>query len=188
MYVKENIAPYVEILSELNHTDKLGEEYWILIKKPGRKKMIIGLVYRPPSGRVDPFCRMNDTLSIIETTNNLLQTEMLILGDFNVKYTLTHSAIREQLKTTMCSQGLRQVIKKATRVTNNSSSLIDLIFTNIQPTLVNAVGVMNVCISDHMAIFLCRKHRDINIKKKVFPVDDMQTIPKRSLRPSQTGR
>ena len=47
---------------------------------------------------------------------------------------------------------LEQLIKKPTRVTNTSSTLIDLIFTN-QPNNISSSGVIDLGMSDHNLIY-----------------------------------
>ena len=182
IYVKEPIAPFVDMLPEFSHTDKLGEELWVQINKPGRKKTILGLIYRPPSGKGDQFiARMNDTLNKIGTIYNLLQVELMVLGDFNVNYALTQNAMRVQLNTIMCDSGLRQVIRNPTRVTNKTSSLIDLIFTNIKPILISETGVMNICISDHMPVYISRKAPRHKHPKKVVASRRYENFTKEKL-------
>ena len=158
IYTKESLAPYVTVMHDHAYTDKLGEELWVSIRQPGHKKTILGLIYRPPSGKTDHFItRLNNTMTKLSSDFNLLQTDVVVLGDFNVNYTLTQNPMRILLNTTMNDHGLRQIIKSSTRVTNRSSSLIDLIFTNIRPALINGAGVLNVAISDHMPVYVRKK-------------------------------
>ena len=52
--------------------------------------------------------------------------------------------------------GLTQLITEPTRVTQYSSTLIDLCLTN-SPDKISRSGVINIGISDHSAIYLTRK-------------------------------
>ena len=141
----------------------------MLMKKPGRKKTIMGLIYRPPSIKIDHFiARMNNTMSRLSTNHNLSQTDVVVLGDFNVNFTVTQNPMRTLLSTTMSDYGLRQTINRPMRVTNRSSSLIDLFFTNIQQALLNASGVIQVSISDHMPVYISKKAQRQKHPKKVI--------------------
>ena len=51
---------------------------------------------------------------------------------------------------------LEQLIKEPTRVTNTSSSLIDLILTN-QPNNISNSGVIDLGMSDHSLIYVVKK-------------------------------
>ena len=68
----------------------------------------------------------------------------------------------------MGKNGLQQSIKNPTRVTNNSKSTIDLIFTNISPQLINSVGTIEVSISDHKPVYLNKKASQYKHPKKVI--------------------
>ena len=64
--------------------------------------------------------------------------------------------------------GLTQLITEPTRVTQFSSTLIDLCLTN-SPDKISKSGVINIGISDHSAIYLTRKvtHLGSNMHKNV---------------------
>ena len=76
------------------------------------------------------------------------------MGDFNVDY--SRKTICKDFKNMMSVNGFKQLVKTATRITKDTSSLIDLIFVNKQnnyPT----VNVVSTSLSDHESIFLTRK-------------------------------
>ena len=64
--------------------------------------------------------------------------------------------------------GLTQLITEPTRVTQYSSTLIDLCLTN-SPDKISKSGVINIGISDHSAVYLTRKfaHLRSNMHKTV---------------------
>ena len=64
--------------------------------------------------------------------------------------------------------GLTQLITEPTRVTQYSSTLIDLCLTN-SPDKISKSDVTNICISDHSAVYLTRKvaHLHSNMHKTV---------------------
>ena len=52
--------------------------------------------------------------------------------------------------------GLKQLIKQPTRITTNSSSLIDHVLTNTKDKISNS-GILDIGLSDHQLIFCTRK-------------------------------
>ena len=158
MYIKEPLFPYVEKLPNCITSDEMSEELWVILNKPGWKKTIIGLIYRPPSGKADLFIQhMGDMLGTINVDHNIANKDVIVIGDFNIDFAKTHNLLRTRLKGIMGDYGLQQTITCPTRVTNNSKSTIDLIFTNINTKLINSVGTIEVSISDHKPIYLNKK-------------------------------
>ena len=98
-------------------------------------------------------------MNILNNRYNLQQYEMIINGDFNIDYAKTHNALRTDFNSIMVDYGLRQIIKKHTRVTNKSKSIIDLIFTNIREPHIENSGVIDIAIYDHMPVYLNKKAR-----------------------------
>ena len=148
----------METIPDIMYTDLVSEEMWFMLSKPGVKKTIIGLIYRPPSGNCNAFLdRFDQTLTSLSQKFNMTQVEVVIIGDFNIDYAKTQDPIRKRLSIITGDQGLIQVIKKSTRVTNKSKSIIDLLFTNIKPSLVSKSGTVEVSISDHVPVYICKK-------------------------------
>ena len=59
-------------------------ELWIIIKKPGRKILTLGVVYRPPAGDVPTFVKsLDSTLQNILGKGNPNGKELFLVGDFN---------------------------------------------------------------------------------------------------------
>ena len=91
----------------------------------------------------------------IETTLNKLPPECdtLLLGDFN--YCTLNNKVNK-FSQMMTTNGYTQLINTPTRVTNNSSSLIDHIYTN-NTDKISQSGVIESGISDHFITFCTRK-------------------------------
>ena len=81
----------------------------------------------------------------------------MLLGDFNIDFGKRQHPAQTRLSTMLNDMGLRQLRKAPTRVTNTIKSIIDLIFTYIASKLVAKSGVIDVSISNHMPIYMCRK-------------------------------
>ena len=106
------------------------ENIFLDIFLPKTKPILIGILYRPPdqSGFLD---KLSSAISKTSCFNN---QEVYILGDLNINLINTQkSHIPNGIKRyrEFCSlHGLKQLITSPTRVTENSSSLLDHILTN----------------------------------------------------------
>ena len=84
---------------------------------------------------------------------------MYILGDLNINLINNIKHVPNGIKhyREFCSlHGLRQLIKSPTRVTVNSSSLLDHILTN-STEKVSQSGILDLGLSDHQLIYCTRK-------------------------------
>ena len=80
---------------------------------------------------------------------------MFCLGDFNIDVSKP-SKDRKELFDILAENGLEQLIKKTTRQTTKSSTILDLIITNSDCVLDS--GVLYNNISDHYQVYVTRKH------------------------------
>ena len=145
------------------------ENIFFDILLPKLKPILVGIVYRPP----DQSGFLNKLSSSIANAKFFDLYEAYILGDFNInlisKNTISNSSKRYNEFCAM--HGLKQLIKSPTRVTENTSSLLDHILTNSQDKI-SQVGVMDIGLSDHQITYCTRKvikekfnkHRDITIR------------------------
>jgi hypothetical protein len=113
---------------------------------------VIGCIYRPPCQPIDGFINGFDN-SLLEIDAS---SEKVILGDFNVDLTSgkanANLLLKRKLQGLTNSHDLKQVICSPTRITDRSSSLIDLRFTNTPHKIVE-VGVVNLSLSDHSIVY-----------------------------------
>ena len=77
---------------------------------------------------------------------SLLSKDIICLGDFNVNY--LKSKNNKEFKDIFTLYGFTQLIKNATRITELSSTLIDLITPN-NPSSIAATIVYATSLSDH---------------------------------------
>ena len=71
---------------------------------------------------------------------------------------------------------LQQHIQTPTRTTYNSSSLIDLILTHIDDDKILEAGVVDLGISDHSLVYICRKISIPKDHQKLYFHDSLKTI------------
>lgn len=114
------------------------------------KSYLVGVIYRPPSGNVADFLeQLTTTLCKL----NSVPSTCYVCGDFNLDLTLSdqHSMVQTFLDL-FHSSSFIPLIDKPTRVTSESASLIDNIFTN---SLLDShsAGILVADISDHYPVF-----------------------------------
>ena len=95
---------------------------------------------------------MGEALDEIEGLNKF---ETLIIGDFNADYLDKKGKPYQIIKRFEAEHQVQQMIKEATRYSNNNHTTIDLAFTNMK--YCTGAGVINYNISDHKAIYVVKK-------------------------------
>ena len=88
------------------------------------KNIIISTIYRPPHTNVESFLGEFDRLL---HQINLENKDVYLMGDFNIDLLQQDSTFQNMLQ----SNSFNATIDKPTRLTNESSTLIDNIFTNV---------------------------------------------------------
>ena len=109
--------------------------------------VVVSCIYRIPGSPIDTFC---ETLELNLSDVKSIKT-IFVYGDFNIdllKHEIHNNT--KQFLDTMYSLGLYPLIDKPTRITDNSTTLIDNIFTN--ELCFNLTSGIND-ISDHLPIF-----------------------------------
>lgn len=133
------------------------ETIWLEILVPNSKSFLYCSAYRPPSANttwVDLF-----TTEINKATCG--NTEVIISGDFNIDLTKEPPRYWSQALEVF---NLTQVICSPTRVTGNSSTLIDHIYTNM-PEYITELNVPKISMSDHYPVCITRSTKN-SFKKK----------------------
>ena len=143
----------------------------------GTKDLYIGSCYRPPDKHDKEYLEhLQSYLSRIPTHNG---AHLWLGGDFNladidwkeesVKPYPVHGAQCHQFLSIVKDNFLDQVVTEPTRITETSSTTLDLFFTN-NTTLVNQVHVIPG-ISDHEAVFIessLRPMKNTPAPRKIF--------------------
>ena len=120
---------------------------------------MLACYYRPPEGlKYLPF-NYNDSFN--EHSEDFSHNkEVLLMGDFNVNYNLNSG--NKEFKSIITANGFRQIVTEPMRVTDISSSLIDLVFTNYLVNITHAYVIIS-SVSDHNMIGTVRKITILNI-------------------------
>ena len=176
------------------------ENIFLDILLPKTKPFSVGILYRPPNQYkfIEDLC---DNFSKLCPES----TDLFILGDMNINILSQGNNILNNNKTCLsvsspvesmqkkykefCSTfSLLQIVDSPTRITNNTSTLIDHILTNARDKI-SKVGIIDIGLSDHQLIFCTRKlmrtkynnHKTIKCRSfKKYTSDKFALILKKS--------
>ena len=144
-------------INTLPHLSSEGiESIWIKISVKKSSPIFLCCAYRPPRKGQDKE-KIEHLISHFKNTISNLpsKSEVFILGDLNCDYNNNKHALSSIIKNFCTSYHFKQLISVNTRVTDSSSTLLDLILTNSRH--VSFSGVDNIGISDHCLVFAERK-------------------------------
>ena len=160
--IKENISvdlSGVDSIAIEIHKDELNST----------KNVIVLALYRPPNVNAAQFnIKLTDTMQTLHEQNK----HVFLMGDFNIDITeamLSTNRTVNDFHNLFLSYHFYNLINKPTRVSENKSSIIDNIYTNVSKTLVN--GIFKTDFSDHYSIFC--------VTDLVKPLKKNKTIIKR---------
>lgn len=144
VYVKDSIA--CEVITFDFELDAAFEQLWLKFKI-SNKKYALGVLYRPPNSNFLNFVEQVDTiLSVVFPTVD----EVICVGDVNINFLTNDNNLLSQC---FDSYGFRQLINEPTRITAQSSTLLDPIFVS-NKNLVMKSGIVNAdLISDHHLVY-----------------------------------
>ena len=148
--------------TDLNSNSPEYESTWIEIKNKRSKNIIIASIYKHPHNNFrDFFQYLEKCLNVVAKENK----ELYICGDFNfdlLKIDSDHST--QHFFNLLCSFGLLPHVLQPTRVTDNTATVIDNIFSNnTQDNIVS--GNMLLSLSEHFSQFLSITREKVNLKK-----------------------
>ena len=130
------------------------ETLWIKINFKHTRPILLCIMYNPPN------CSITNALSELglqmKQYRPVTDHEIYMLGDTNVNMLQKNTAEFKKTKWFCFNNGLEQIITEPTRITQTSSTLIDIIFTNVKDRI-SQYGNVETCASDHYVIYLNRK-------------------------------
>ena len=111
----------------------------------GLNQIYLTALYRPPSGNFENFISTLD-----QSITKLSCKNYFLAGDFNLNLLDMHSNAKVQrFYDLMVTNGLFPLISRPTRITMNSETLIDNIFTNQKHRII----CNGILICDHLPVF-----------------------------------
>ena len=124
---------------------------WVEIKLSNSRNVLYGVFYRPPNSSAMYTSLLEDSIGLAVDTNI---TDIIIMGDFNLNI-MDQSHYRKIYS--ICKHfSLTQCIEEPTHFTENSMSVIDLLFAkNRESILTSGVGELslNLNVRYHCPIF-----------------------------------
>lgn len=144
---------------DLDHESVESIVVEVIIQKA--KNILITTVYRPPNG--SKYLQNNFTEHFNDLLSNKKSKEIIILGDLNINYLKRND--NEDIKHLLTLNGFSQMVDKPTRITKESSTLIDIIATNKSENIV-ITDVIPVSLSDHDMIICVRKINNLKYKAR----------------------
>lgn len=139
----------VQLIPQLSFISDLCEMCSVVISINNRRVNILG-VYRPPNSSVSDF--NNFFFNLFDNTFfNLLS---VVMGDFNIDVQHSHvSECNQSFINEFFTLNFTETISLPTRVSSNSSTLIDHIWMN--SLVAYQSGIFPTHISDHYPTFIC---------------------------------
>ncbi|XP_068680643.1 uncharacterized protein [Montipora foliosa] len=137
-YIKTAINYSVRTNLNINNLENLCLE----IRKPNSKPFLIVTWYRPPNSPNEVFSSVENLIGRLDSEN----VEFYLMGDMNCNMASMSDTNSHLLSDITDLYGLHQLINETTRVTDTTSTLIDLIYTNY-PDKVVCSGVCHVSIA-----------------------------------------
>ena len=128
------------------NNEKVFESLFIEVPINAKERIIIGEVYRSPSGSITQF---------METLEGVLgkvfseKSEVVLMGDFNLDLAEPSSRQASDLLSLLISYGLAPCINIPTRISNQTATLIDNIFSSLH-SIKNEVLLSDT--SDHLPV------------------------------------
>lgn len=142
---------------------KVTEDYEILTLRYSTE--FITVVYRPPRGNVQIFFSFLESYLDYMSVNNF---NIICGGDLNINI-LENTSDTANFKRILSSTGFTNLISTPTRVTLTTASCLDLLITNVEPTVLHA-GTLASGISDHCPVFAAFNNSVSKKKRQSEPV------------------
>ena len=111
---------------------------------------LISIMYKSPSSRNEYFNAMLDILDKATAEDK----NIIIPADLNFDYKFDETLCSNPLHQMDNMYGMTQIITKPTRITDKSSTIIDVILTTM-PELHTNTEVFVITLSDHFLIYTC---------------------------------
>ncbi|CAB3994395.1 Hypothetical predicted protein [Paramuricea clavata] len=145
-YIKKNLK--ASVLKELSQISESSfHQLWINIQSKKNRSIIICVTYRPPDCALNCF---DDHFkpNYIQVLTTRMNQPIFVLGDLNCNV-LHDGPDRKAIVEVSTERNLQQIIKKPTRITDTTQSLIDVILVS-NTASVGESGVLNSAICNHL--------------------------------------
>ena len=156
-------------------SDSSLEATWIDLSLHSQR-LLIGSIYRPPD-----CSSFFDEFSVVMESLWRKRSNIILLGDFNVNLLFScDPSLKRKFMNLLYKFNLKNVIDVPTRITGDSSSLIDLIITSV-PSKISGHGACNPGISDHHMVYATVNLRRVSEKPKLKLIRDFKRVDIKAL-------
>ena len=142
---------------------------WLQMKPRKSSSYLTGVIYRLPDSSKHLPKDFNNSFEEMLKKVCESSLETILLGDVNVNYLVSGDG--RDFKSIVSSNGLKQIIRKATRICDTTKTLIDIIATSNISTIVNH-GVISTGIGDHEMVGCVRKINWVKFKPRLIKCHD----------------
>ena len=122
------------------------ENLCVEVRKPHSKPLIVATWYRIPDFHAEIFAHFESLISRLDSQSE--SVEFYLMRNLNCNSASTLDTNKSLLTSIADVYGFHQLINEPTRITNLTSTLIDVAFTNC-PGKIVCSGVSHVSISDN---------------------------------------
>ena len=166
-----------------------------ILNNVNNKSILLGNIYRPPKDNytIETIQRFIDEFSSVLNDIVKQKSILIITGDFNINLLdINEKQIFREYFEILLSYGMFPTISLPTRITQNSATLIDQMFTNSDEKCSHFSGIILSDISDHLPYFYCiniqnhnkmskeyiyhRKLNDENINKLLIDLEQLNVM------------
>ena len=134
------------------------EALWVEVNT-NSQKLLVCCFYRPPSADKAYYEAFLNVLDTVVDTNPIV-----ILGDMNLDYRWDESLAKNPINYIEQVYNMNQLITEPTRVTDSTSTLLDIVLTTDQ-TMHKKSGVLKISVSDHYLVYT-----EVMLKTATTPV------------------
>ena len=132
------------------------EAVWLEVLSLNKSRTLICSIYRPPDTGLDDF---KTNIEGVMDKVSMERASVILTSDLNIDMKGKHLTTQAKgLNQLFNIYQLKQLIKEPTRMTERTSSLIDLVYASEEEKIVTS-GVYNCAISDHSLVYLVRRSK-----------------------------
>ena len=115
-----------------------------------KRSLLLGNIYRPPNATTATTAFFNDLEAMLEKVATQCKG-VVLMGDLNINL-LTKSGLAERIDLIASENSLIQLVSTPTRITNQTMSLLDLLYTTTPDLFLNT-GSVDFTNSNHFMIY-----------------------------------
>ena len=138
---------------------------WIKILFPKTKGFLAEIIYHPPDSSKHLCANFNSKFEWMRSTVSAENKECTLSCDINCNYLV--SSDHKEIRSIFTCFGLKQLITSRTRITHESLTLIDTIFSNVSHNIYS-VEVISAGLSDHELVGYARKVNNVKFNPRII--------------------